>query len=483
MLNILDFVKNIDPTLVISDGSGLPIVYNGKPKEEGIKLKKENILYEPYYYYLPALNEIKKIKDEFKNKRERLRTINTFDRVESLIESSSTIERNEETLSKLISLETGKSIELSREEVKVSLKLLENIWTLISGDFDYARSGPLSLISEFDNTLLDIKSEGKLSLVIPSYTSPFYTTIASVSRALISGNPVIIKPSSYAMASTISAMAMFSATDLYDYIYYLPMRGYTALKEIDSEDLNIFLFGKEVTYNSLKRSLNGNIIPNCLGRAVVILCNEIDDIDLASNEIAKLALIHSGQACGSISWILSNHGLKDEIIENISDRFEQSSIGNPLDGKEVGPLKNKEIADRSTKLINDAISKGGKLITGGLTNDRYIEPTLINETPKNAEIMWSDIEAPVLAVTQVSNCNEAISLSAMMMGSSITIIYGNEKLLSSMAKAKRGIVIKGSNNLSSILTSLCSFVGNPIENFANKTYNGILPFTRSILIY
>jgi len=65
----------------------------------------------------------------------------------------------------------------------------------------------------------------------------------------------------------------------------------------------------------------------------------------------------------------------------------------------------------SINLANNIFSKGGSLLTGGLTNGRYIEPTLIDNIAKNSEILWNDIEAPVLTSTSVSSCTEAISIA------------------------------------------------------------------------
>jgi acyl-CoA reductase-like NAD-dependent aldehyde dehydrogenase len=479
---ILKELKAIEPAFVTSDGNGLPYVINGKPIEGEIRIWKENILDEPYNFGLPNQSDIKKA-IETSLKSDSLKSINIYNRIEEIIEISSKIEKYEENISRIVSLETGKSIELSREEIQSAEKIMENSWTLLSNSETSTRDGPISFLSDSSNITTQIKLEKGLSIVFPAFTSPFYTTISSITRSLISGTPVIVKPSSYSLASILSAISMFSDSSFLDSISFLPTRGMSYIDLFDNEEFVYYFYGKKINYKNLMKNLSGKFIANCAGRVVVILCSLPENVDLLSNIIAKLALKHSGQACGSISWLISLERLKDEIIESIADRFSQSLVGNPLEGKEIGPLKNKEIADRSTKLINDAIYKGGSLLTGGLTNGRYIEPTLIDNIAKNSEILWNDIEAPVLTSTSVSSCTEAISIAKMMSGSSTTIVFGNDNIINKMAKSKKGIVIKGSDNIETILNSICYSNGDPIKEIVKSPFPGELTYDKSLIIY
>ncbi|MFP3295505.1 MAG: aldehyde dehydrogenase family protein, partial [Caldisphaera sp.] len=344
---ILKELKAIEPAFVTSDGNGLPYVINGKPIEGEIRIWKENILDEPYNFGLPNQSDIKKA-IETSLKSDSLKSINIYNRIEEIIEISSKIEKYEENISRIVSLETGKSIELSREEIQSAEKIMENSWTLLSNSETSTRDGPISFLSDSSNITTQIKLEKGLSIVFPAFTSPFFTTISSITRSLISGTPVIVKPSSYSLASILSAISMFSDSSFLDSISFLPTRGMSYIDLFDNEEFVYYFYGKKINYKNLMKNLSGKFIANCAGRVVVILCSLPENVDLLSNIIAKLALKHSGQACGSISWLISLERLKDEIIESIADRFSQSLVGNPLEGKEIGPLKNKEIADRST---------------------------------------------------------------------------------------------------------------------------------------
>lgn len=475
-------MKTINSEFLTSDSFGIPYIINGKSMEIGLKIWKENILDEPYYFILPNRNDVKKAIDNSLNS-ENIRSLSIYNRIEEIIEISNKIERYEENISRLISLETGKSLELSREEVLAAEKIMENSWALISNSDMISRDGPISFVSDSNNIVNQVKIENGISIVFPSFTSPFFTTISSTIRSLISGLPVVIKPSSYAMASSLSAISLFSDSPLINDISFIPIRGLTNMDLFDNDDFTYYFYGKKINYKTLLKLLSGKFISNCTGRVSVILCNLPENVDLVSNQIAKLSLKHSGQACGSISWLISLESIKDEIVESIVDRFSQSLVGNPLEGKEVGPLKNKEVADRSTKLINDAIYKGSSLLTGGLTNGRYIEPTLIDNVTKNSEILWTDIEAPVLASTSVSSCSEAISIAKMMSGASSVIVFGSDNIINKLGKTKKGIVIKGSNNIENILNSICYISGDPINELPRSSFPGKLAFDESLIIY
>ncbi|AFZ69989.1 NAD-dependent aldehyde dehydrogenase [Caldisphaera lagunensis DSM 15908] len=475
-------MKIINSDFLSSDNSGIPFIMNGKSVEIGLKIWKENILDEPYYFVLPNRNEIKNAVNNSLNS-ENIKSLSIYNRIEEIIEISSKIEKYEENISRIISLETGKSLEQSREEVLSAEKIMENSWALISSSDMNSRDGPISFVSDSNNIINQVKIENGISIVFPSFTSPFFTTISSIIRSIISGLPVIVRPSSYSMISSLSAVSLFSDSSLINDISFIPIRGLTNMDLFDNEDFTYYFYGKKINYKNLFKILSGKFISNCTGRVSVILCNLPENVDLISNSIAKLSLKHSGQACGSISWLISLESIKNEIVESIADRFSQSLVGNPLEGKEVGPLKNKEVADRSTKLINDAIYKGGTLLTGGLTNGRYIEPTLIDNVTKNSEILWTDIEAPVLASTSVSSCSEAISIAKMMSGASAVIVFGSDNIINKIGKTKKGIIIKGSNNIENILNSICYTSGDPINEIPKSPFPGRLGFDKSLIIY
>ncbi|MFP3295939.1 MAG: hypothetical protein RXN81_07440, partial [Caldisphaera sp.] len=80
-------------------------------------------------------------------------------------------------------------------------------------------------------------------------------------------------------------------------------------------------------------------------------------------------------------------------------------------------------------------------------------------------------------------CTEAISIAKMMSGSSTTIVFGNDNIINKMAKSKKGIVIKGSDNIETILNSICYSNGDPIKEIVKSPFPGELTYDNSLIIY
>jgi len=90
-------------------------------------------------------------------------------------------------------------------------------------------------------------------------------------------------------------------------------------------------------------------------------------------------------------------------------------VGNGLDdGINVGPLVNKEGRDKVIELVDDAVSKGAKVLTGGKTPDGagYFYPaTVLMNVPDSAKMLNEEIFGPVAPITTFASDEEAVLLA------------------------------------------------------------------------
>ena len=104
--------------------------------------------------------------------------------------------------------------------------------------------------------------------------------------------------------------------------------------------------------------------------------------------------------------------MHDEFAKKLTAKMAGLKIGNGLDdGVMVGPLVNKEGRDKVIELVDDAVAKGAKVLTGGKTPDGpgYFYPaTVLTNVPDGAKMLNEEIFGPVAAIQTFKTEAEAI---------------------------------------------------------------------------
>jgi glyceraldehyde-3-phosphate dehydrogenase [NAD(P)+] len=77
----------------------------------------------------------------------------------------------------------------------------------------------------------------------------------------------------------------------------------------------------------------------------------------------------------------------------------------------MGPVINREAAERIAGLVTDAVAKGAKLVRGGSHRDCYFQPTLLDGVTRDARILWEETFGPVVTVLRVRDENDAMEIS------------------------------------------------------------------------
>jgi len=136
------------------------------------------------------------------------------------------------------------------------------------------------------------------------------------------------------------------------------------------------------------------------------------DLDLASKETVKGSLSYSGQRCDAISRVFVEKLVADPFLQRVVKEVEAYKLGDPRDPSvNLGPLIDKAAVERVHALVTDAIDKGAQLVKGGSHEDNYYQPTILDNVPLEAKIMWEETFGPVIPIVRVRDVDEAIELA------------------------------------------------------------------------
>jgi len=260
--------------------------------------------------------------------------------------------------------------------------------------------------------------------VIPPWNSPFAILVGMTSAALVTGNTVVLKPSSdspmmgwlfvdilrqIGLPNGVVNFIPGNGSEIGDYIVDHPQIRFISFTGSASVGKRVYERASRTPDDQLwlKR-----VVAEMGGKDAIIVDAEAD-IDAAADGVAAAAFGFQGQKCSACSRAIVDAQVYDEFVEKLRRRVESLEVGEPTQNKPVGPV----VSDRAFKSILEYIEIGkkeGKLITGGgAVSDTgyFIAPTVIANVKPNARIAQEEIFGPVLAVIKARNFDDALKIA------------------------------------------------------------------------
>jgi len=140
------------------------------------------------------------------------------------------------------------------------------------------------------------------------------------------------------------------------------------------------------------------------------------DLERAVNATATGGLLNSGQACTSIERVYVEEPVYDEFVARLTEEVRGLRQGNDgrSHGAEIGAMATAAQVDIVSDHVEDARSKGARVLTGGKRKDGdglWYEPTVIADVDHTMKVMTDETFGPVIPVMKVGDADEAVRLS------------------------------------------------------------------------
>ena len=126
---------------------------------------------------------------------------------------------------------------------------------------------------------------------------------------------------------------------------------------------------------------------------------------------------NAGQSCVAASRFYVHESIFEEFCHAVVAEAQQIVVGNGLDeGVTMGPMTEPGHQAKALRLTEDAVAKGARLLTGGkrpahLPKGYFVEPTVLADVPRDAEIMQEEPFVPVMPVVPFRAMDEAIAMA------------------------------------------------------------------------
>ncbi len=148
------------------------------------------------------------------------------------------------------------------------------------------------------------------------------------------------------------------------------------------------------------------------GHGPVLVFDDVD-VDTVLNTMAPGKYRNAGQVCVSPTRFIVKEDVFDRFRDGFIERAKTVKVGNGLDPEsQMGPMANPRRPDAMERLIGDAVSRGGKLGTGGerIGNQGFFyAPTVLSEVPLDADIMNEEPFGPVAILNPFGSDDDMIA--------------------------------------------------------------------------
>jgi succinate-semialdehyde dehydrogenase/glutarate-semialdehyde dehydrogenase len=335
------------------------------------------------------------------------------ERGEILRKAFELIMRDAERLAKLITIENGKALSDSRGEVAYAAEFFR--WNAEEGvrNLGQLYNAP----SSGARVMVQHKPAGVAVLVTP-WNFPAAMATRKIGPALAAGCTVVLKPASDTPLTMLALMPILEEAGVpAGCVNVIPSRSsgkvVSAMLHHPRVRVVSFTGSTEVGRKLLHEAADNVVKPAMeLGGNAPFIVFEDADIDAAIDGAMIAKMRNMGEACTAANRFYVHETVHDEFAKKLTAKMGALKMGNGLDdGVALGPLVNKEGLDKVVELVDDAVKKGAKVLTGGKApggKGFFYPATVLANVPDNAKMLNEEIFGPVASLQTFKSDDEVI---------------------------------------------------------------------------
>ncbi len=316
-----------------------------------------------------------------------------------------------EELAMALCIEAGKPIKDARGEVS---RLIDT--------FEIAAEESVRIGGEVMNLEISARAKGYrgmyqrmpigvCSLITP-FNFPLNLVAHKVAPAIAAGCPFILKPASLTPIGSLMIGEILAETNLpRGGFSILPSKRQDALALTTDDRIQLLSFtgSQDVGWELKKKAGKKKVILELGGNAACIVDKDTDLADATARLIVG-AFYQSGQSCIGVQRIIIHSDIYDELKQRLINATQKLVIGDPKDESTfIGPLIAEKEAARLEGWITEAEQLGAKRLCGGNRNQAFLEPTLMENVPRSANLYAREAFGPVAILSRFERFDDAIA--------------------------------------------------------------------------
>lgn len=338
------------------------------------------------------------------------KSLPSYKRKEILERIATQLTKQKEEFAKLISIETGKPIKLSRIEIDRAI----HTFKIASEEVDRIHGEVLALdISAQSENRFGLTRRFPIGpvLCITPFNFPVNLAAHKIAPAIAVGNTIIFKPATSAMATGSKLASLINeVSQIPGLINSINCSGSMIEKYMNDERIKKISFtgSCEIGWRIKQIAIKQKVTLELGGNAGVVVDKDAD-LDFAIPRLVAGSFAHAGQICISVQRIFVLKDIYDEFIKRFVEETSKVKCGDPLDENViVGPMISEFDAKRIEEWVNEAQSQGAKVLIGGKRKGEFYKPTVLTNTRSEMKVNALEAFAPIVTVEPVNTFEEGI---------------------------------------------------------------------------
>jgi len=360
------------------------------------------------------LHTDEEMQDALKRADDRFRSFGTLAERTAILQKAAAlmIERREE-LAALVTMEMGKRIHESRDEVDLSSAILAY----------YAEHAPRFLAKRtLDSTVgeawVEFEPIGVLVGVEP-WNYPYYQLVRFVGPSFALGNTILMKHASGVPQCVLAFEKILTDAGAPDGAYtnlFLSPEQVSALIE-DPRVQGVALTGSERAGESLAAQAGKQLKKSTMelgGNDAFIVLEDFDP-KLAAKFAVQGRMTNAGQACVGSKRFIAVDAIADEFLEEVMKLLAGYVPGDPTDeATTLAPLSSKIAQNNLLKQVEAAVANGAKLLAGGTAPagpGAFMLPTVLTDVTPSNPAFHQEFFGPVVLFFRAKDENDALAIA------------------------------------------------------------------------
>ncbi len=252
---------------------------------------------------------------------------------------------------------------------------------------------------------------------ISPFNFPFLLAMKKVCLALAAGNTFVLKPASPTPVIGLKIAELFDAAGLpRGVLNVIPVKGSTLGNTlVEDPRIRMVTFTGSTEVGKLLAEVAGRyqkkITLEMGGKSPLIILKDAD-LDYAVDAAAFGIFLHQGQVCMANSRLIVEADVYDEFCAKLAEKARSLKVGNPREPDTViGPLVEGKQCAFIDGQVQDALSKGARVLYGGNSDGAFYQPTIVADVTKEMRIFDEESFGPVVCVIKVASSEDALQVA------------------------------------------------------------------------
>jgi acyl-CoA reductase-like NAD-dependent aldehyde dehydrogenase len=327
------------------------------------------------------------------------------------------IRREADRIALILTTEQGKPLREAKDEVYGAAAVFE----YYAGSASLVSSGYADTLPRYGYGVVQRRPLGVCGAIIP-WNMPVLISSWKIGAALVTGNTLVLKPSSKAPMAVLALGEVMKRSGLPGGVLNIvtgsgaevgdPLVTHQEVKKISftggiETGRHVAVVGSEMM-KRVTLELGGN--------DPMIVCSDVDPVAVAEAALL-LRLYNCGQICTSPKRLIVEEGVYEAFVAHLKRRIPEIIIGDGTDpSSKIGPLNSED--GRSS--VEDAVlrleSEGAEVIRGRMPDDLlrkgfFYPPVLVTGCDGDSPVLQEEIFGPVIPVIKAGDLDEAIEIA------------------------------------------------------------------------